>query len=180
MLSWSPLPLSVVLLLVDLSQGSASYTLVPRAVHNLHEHAVRRTHSLAQDIRVAFGGILVPRAADPAVKHVVYCKSGPPNQVILGGGGGLDNTTMTVPGGSTYTPPSAPSPSSTQSSSSSSKTSSSKGGSSTAAPSPSSPWKLVETHVGLSHSLSVSLFLIYDRIIARPELLRWMEFLPGR
>lgn len=150
MLSWSPLPLSVVLLLVDLSLGSASYTLVPRAVHNLHEHAVRRTHSLAQDIRVAFGGILVPRSADPVAKHVVYCKSGPPSQVILGGGGGgggLDNTTMTVPGGSTYTPPSAPSPSSTQSST---KTSSTKGAGSTVAPSPpSSPWKLVEKHVGL-------------------------------
>ncbi|EAU92620.1 endo-1,3(4)-beta-glucanase [Coprinopsis cinerea okayama7 len=49
---------------------------LPRLVRRAHASAVQKTHSLARDLRVAFGSVL-PRSLDEgsANKRVVYCKS---------------------------------------------------------------------------------------------------------
>ncbi|KAF8167820.1 concanavalin A-like lectin/glucanase domain-containing protein [Crassisporium funariophilum] len=127
------LPLYLILLLVDLS--SSTRTLVPRAIHGLHQSALRRTHSLAHDLRVAFRGVLVPRANPSDVQHVVYCKPGKqttfpgPNS---GPGGGTGNTTTTSTGRTTGRPTSSTPP----------------GSKPTATVPASSPWKLTDAHQG--------------------------------
>jgi hypothetical protein len=110
--------------LIDLSL--ASKTLVPRVLNSLHQNAARQTHNLAQDLRVAFRSILVPRA--DADQHVVYCKPG--KQAPSGGGtSGSGNATTSASG--TSRPPTS--------------TSSNAGSSPTAS---SSPWNLVNSYQG--------------------------------
>jgi len=62
-------------ILLVIYTAQASQTLVRRTVDGIQLEAVRRTHSLAKDLRIAFGGIL-PRAVSPSSqpRNVVYCK----------------------------------------------------------------------------------------------------------
>jgi len=115
-------------LLLDLSL--ASNTLVPGVLHSLHQNTARRTHNLAKDLRVAFRGILVPRA--DSREHVVYCKPG--KQVHFGGGNNGGNTTATASISGISRHPAS--------------TSTNPGSSPTASVLPSSPWKLVNTYEG--------------------------------
>jgi hypothetical protein len=122
----------VIMLLVDPSL--ATQRLVPRVVQAIHHRAARHTHSLARDLRMAFGGIFAPRADTGASRHVVYCKPG--KQVTFGGGsgGGSSNSTLS----STLSGASRISGRPTSTSASSKPTSTIPA---------SSPWKLVESHV---------------------------------
>jgi hypothetical protein len=126
----------VIMLLVDLSL--ATQRLVPRVVQAVHHSAARRTHSLARDLRMAFGGILAPRADTGASRHVVYCKPG--KQVIFGGGsgGGSPGNPNATQVSSTLSGASRTSARPTSTSASSKPTSTIPA---------SSPWKLVESHV---------------------------------
>ncbi|KDR85293.1 hypothetical protein GALMADRAFT_234074 [Galerina marginata CBS 339.88] len=118
--------------LVDLSIASGSKVLVPRVLDSLHRNAARKTHNLAKDLRVAFGGILVPRA--DLSQHVVYCKPG--KQVTFGSG---TSTTVGSSGNATASASGTRHPTST----------SSKLGSSPTPTSPaSSPWRLVNSYQG--------------------------------
>ena len=113
----------IILLLIDLS--SARKTLVSRAVHDIHQRAVRQTHSLARDLRIAFGGVLVSRANND-VQHVVYCKQANQSPFVNGGGGSGNISVTTSSGTATAT----------------------KSGSTIAAtPTPTSPWKLTNSYV---------------------------------
>ena len=142
--------------LFDLSLATKS--LVPRVLHGLHAHAARQTHSLARDLRVAFGGILAPRAL--AEQNVVYCKSA--KQVPLSGGS-LGNASA-----------SAPAPTGGGGASQSTTSTSAKAGPSSTAPS-SSPWKLLNSYVCCTCAWPFD-----DKIIeictARKLLLRWLGF----
>jgi len=82
----------IILLLVNFSSGQK--TLVSRAVHDIHQRAVRRTHNLARDLRIAFGGVLISRASGD-VQHVVYCKRGSQSPFVNGGGGSGNVSTAT-------------------------------------------------------------------------------------
>jgi len=125
----------VIMLLVDLSL--ATQRLVPRVVQAVHHSAARRTHNLARDLRMAFGGILAPRADTGASRHVVYCKPG--KQVTFGGGSGGGS-----PGNPNSTLSSTLSGASRTSGRPTSTSASSKPTSTIPA---SSPWKLAESHV---------------------------------
>jgi hypothetical protein len=127
----------VILLLVDLS--FATQRLVPRVVQTLHQGAARHTHSFARDLRVAFGGILAPRADPGASHHVVYCKPGKQVTFGSGSGGGTGN-----PNNGNSTSTSTLGRASRTSRYQTSTTASSKPTSTTAVV---SPWKLVESHV---------------------------------
>jgi hypothetical protein len=129
----SVLRTSTVFLALDAALASRQ-TLVRRAIDGLHLEASRRTHSLAKDLRVAFGGIF-PRAVSSSQQgHVVYCK--PARQVPLspGSSGGSEynhtSTSMSIIGTRTRTPTSHPTKASTSLS-----------------PTATSPWKLIDSHV---------------------------------
>lgn len=130
----SVLRTSTVFLALDAALASRQ-TLVRRAIDGLHLEASRRTHSLAKDLRVAFGGIF-PRAVSSSQQgHVVYCK--PARQVPLspGSSGGSEynhtSTSMSIIGTRTRTPTSHPTKASTSLS-----------------PTATSPWKLIDSHSG--------------------------------
>ena len=132
--------IQVCALLLAIDPSLASHTLVRRAVSTLHKKAVQQTHSLAQDLRMAFGGIIVPRADASEPRHVVYCRPGrqtgqtPLGPSGTGSGTGNSSTTVSgssVGGGSTSR---RPAPSTTK-------------GGVTPSPSASSPWKLIDSHV---------------------------------
>lgn len=136
--------LLIAALLIDVSL--ASQTLVPGVLRSLHHKTIRRTHSLASDLRVAFRGILFPRAETS--DHLVYCKSG--NQAPFGGGsgtgagGGTDGNDQTTAGGSTRNSGSG---SSTSRRPSSSISSTRTGTSPSPTVSASSLWKLTNSYV---------------------------------
>lgn len=135
MVSFRRIQVCALLLVVDPSL--ASHTLVRRAVSTLHQKAVQQTHSLAQDLRMAFGGIIVPRADASEPRHVVYCRPGRQRPLgPSGSGSGTGNSSTTVSsssvgGGSTSR---RPAPTTTK-------------GGVTPSPSASSPWKLIDSHV---------------------------------
>jgi len=135
MLFFKSLPLGLILLIADVSPSSAS--LAPRAIQMMHQAAVKHTKSLARDLRVAFGGILVTQPPSTNT-HVVYCKPG--RSGALGGTASGGNNTSS--GGTSSRPPSSTS----RAGSSSTKSSSS--GNPTGTPPASSPWKLIESHQG--------------------------------
>lgn len=88
------LPICLLALIFDATTSSA--TLVPRALQKAHQVAVHHTHSLAHDLRVAFGAVLVQRASTFDPNHVVYCKNS--KQTVLGGGtSGTSNGTSPSP-----------------------------------------------------------------------------------
>lgn len=89
MIAYRLLFVQIILLLVNFSSGQK--TLVSRAVHDIHQRAVRRTHNLARDLRIAFGGVLISRASGDA-QHVVYCKRGSQSPFVNGGGSGNVST----------------------------------------------------------------------------------------
>jgi len=128
----SILRISAIFLALDTALASHQ-TLVRRAVDGLHLEAARRTHSLAKDLRIAFGGILPRAVSSSQPGHVVYCK--PARQVPLGSGGGRVNgtsTSMSIIGTRTST---KNHPASTKTSTSSS-------------PTATSAWKLIDSHSG--------------------------------
>ncbi|KAG6919559.1 hypothetical protein DXG01_004222 [Tephrocybe rancida] len=133
MLLLTSLPLGLLFLISDLQPTSA--TLVPRTVQRIHEVAARHTKNLARDLRVAFGGVLVTQQPPSNNQHVVYCRPGRP---VIGNG--------TTPSGTSSLGPSSTS----RAGSSPTKSSSSGAPTGTGTSTPSSPWKLTETHAGNS------------------------------
>lgn len=79
----------IILLLIKFSSGRK--TFVTRAAHEIHQLAVHRTHSLARDLRIAFGGYMVRRASNDS-QHVVYCKRGDQSPLVHGGSGNVSIT----------------------------------------------------------------------------------------
>jgi hypothetical protein len=127
----SILPISLILLAIEPAEAS-QHTLVRRAFDSFHGEAARQTHSLARDLRVAFGEIL-PRSlsSSPEPRHV-YCKKGRPQAPFSYPG----NSTTGGGGSTTRSRPTS--------------TKGSKPPANTGAPPnvPSSPWKLIESHQG--------------------------------
>ena len=76
----------IILLLVNVS--SARKTFITRAAHDIHQMAVHHTHSLARDLRIAFGGSLIRRASNDN-QRVVYCKRGDQSPLVNGGAGNV-------------------------------------------------------------------------------------------
>ena len=74
----------IILLLVNYSSGRK--TFVTRAAHDIHQMAIHRTHSLARDLRIAFGGYFIRRADN---QRVVYCKRGDQSPLVDGGSGNV-------------------------------------------------------------------------------------------
>ncbi|TFK36778.1 endo-1,3(4)-beta-glucanase [Crucibulum laeve] len=149
---YSSLPLYLLCLIFSASPSSAN--LFPRAIQKVHRNAVRHTHNLARDLRVAFGGILVPRVdSSLSSSPVVYCKPG--RQSVLGspGGGGGGGGGMGTNGGDGGTTGNNTSTASTGSGTSRGATASSTGvvgAKPTGSSSPSSPWKLQQAYEGNS------------------------------
>ncbi|KAF9056457.1 concanavalin A-like lectin/glucanase domain-containing protein [Panaeolus papilionaceus] len=129
------LPISLLLLTAELASASKSHSLVPRFIHDIHQTAVKRTHTLASDIRTAFNGILLPRDVSSVPARAVYCK--PQKQAPLNNGGGGNNGTQ------------GPFPTGTSGSSSRSTTRTrTQSNPSPTAPVAASPWKLIDSHQG--------------------------------
>ncbi|KAF9470525.1 hypothetical protein BDN70DRAFT_888989 [Pholiota conissans] len=130
--------------LLGINQTLASHTLVYRAIQKVQDGAIRHTHSLANDLRVAFSSVLLSRADGAHPDRVVYCKSG--KQATFGNG-----NTGSSSNSSTSSSGTASMPASTSSATSSSKSATNTKGTSSAAPSSTStpsPWTLIETHEG--------------------------------
>ncbi|KAK0438885.1 glycoside hydrolase family 16 protein [Desarmillaria tabescens] len=125
MLLLNVLPVYLVVLIVF---HDVSASLVSR----VHDVALRHTKSIARDLRLAFGSVLVSQQSlvDPQTR-LTYCKAGSSNNNNTGGGGGSGSG----------------SGSSSHSGTSSTRTASTSGASATAS-SFSSPYNLVESHAG--------------------------------
>jgi len=119
------LPICLLLLVENAVPSSAN--LFPRAIENIHRVAVKHTKSLARDLRVAFGGVLLTQPPAVPQTRVVYCRPGTKSGT-LGGGSGR-NTTGTSHGTASGT-----------------RTSTS--GRPTATVATSSPWKLNQSYEG--------------------------------
>ncbi|KAF5336903.1 hypothetical protein D9611_003443 [Ephemerocybe angulata] len=172
-------PLCLLLLVLQITtetsatQSHAPRRTLPRLVKRAHDSAVRKTHSLARDLRVAFNGVL-PRAEvlenNRAGRPVVYCKAGsqqvlqPPNNdgddgkgnegsgAGEGSGGNSTSgagttTTRSTTRVNTSNPPTS-TRTTTRSTSSSSTQASSATSQPTSTPRPESPWKLVNNYQG--------------------------------
>lgn len=129
----SILRISTIFLTLDTAQAYRQ-TLVRRAVDSIQLEAARRTHSLARDLRIVFGGIMPRAVSSSQPGHVVYCK--PARQVPLSvgsGGVGTRNGTSTLIIGTRTQTTSRPTSTKTGSSSS---------------PSVTSPWKLIDSRSG--------------------------------
>jgi len=126
------LPLYLLLLVVDSTPASAN--VVPSAIQKAHRFAIKHSRGLAQDLRVAFGGVLVSQQQATTLTNtrVIHCKSGS----SLGGGGTSSGNTTT---GSS-------SGSGSGGSVQASGTATAAGSSSTS--SVNSPWKLVNSYAG--------------------------------
>lgn len=112
----------IILLLVNLSSGRK--TLVSRAVHNIRQRAVRQTHNLARDLRIAFRGVLIPRASGDT-QHVVYCRQGTQVPFITKGPGNVTSGGTSSFAATSTKSSSEPTPTTT----------------------PTSPWKLANSYV---------------------------------
>jgi len=108
-------------------------TLVRRAVDSLHLEAARRTHSLAKDLRVAFGGIFPRAVSSSQPEHVVYCKPARQDPQVGWSGGEYNGTSTPMSIIGTHTP--------TKNHRTSTTTTSS-------FPTSTSPWKLIDSHSG--------------------------------
>ncbi|KAH6916775.1 endo-1,3(4)-beta-glucanase [Coprinopsis sp. MPI-PUGE-AT-0042] len=124
---------------------------LPKLVRRVHASAAKRTHSLARDLRVAFGH-LIPRDVDDEYnkRPVVYCKAG--GQTVLqnpnddsGDDGGNEPESNPEGGNSTGGGSSA-----TAARPSSTRTSSRPPQSSPTSSSTSSPWGLTNSYAGTS------------------------------
>lgn len=137
------IPLSLILLIADYTTP-AEADLVPRAIRRAHKFAAKQTHSLAKDLRLVFGGVLISRddTAAATTKHVVYCK---PKQVPFNTGpvGGGGNGT-TVSGSSAG----HPSPTSTGTKATTGTKTTTNGQTSATATVPDSLWKLQQSYSG--------------------------------
>lgn len=126
----------------------ASRTLVPAVIRDLHHKTIRRTHNLASDLRLAFRGILLPRAETN--EHLVYCKSGKQAPFSSGGNtGGTDGNASSTGGADQTTVIGTTGSSGRGSSTSRGPSSSSTRAGSNPSPtvSPSSLWKLTNSYV---------------------------------
>lgn len=154
------LPLSLVLLVADASPSSA--TLVPRSIQRIHSAAVRHTRSLARDLRVAFGGVLVTQPNPPS-QHVVYCKPGRVGNSPAAANGGTGNTTST---GTSRSPSGTSRPTASGSTSARPQP--------TGKPPASSPWKIFQTYVSVWRHNSPCNINGHE---GRKQLLQWMGLL---
>jgi hypothetical protein len=151
----SALPLSL-LLLIDV-QTAAADGVFSRSLRKAHGAAKRHTKSLAKDLRIAFGSVLVQQnPLDSSGNRVIYCKSGSSlngggqsgdgSDDDSGSGGGSNNGgngTSTTRGSGTATATSS-TPSATAST-------------------VDTPWKLVDTHVCYTKSLLLYEFVVLTR-----------------
>lgn len=147
MLLFASLPLYLLIIILDAVPSYASFGVFPRALKSVHRTTARHTHSLARDLRVAFGGVLAPRAAGPSSSsssalinnHVVYCRPGKQGGGNGGNGGGV------VQGNGTSSVTASGSGSTHSSSTSGTRTATVATPISTQT---SSPWKLQQSHSG--------------------------------
>ncbi|KAL5535619.1 hypothetical protein ACEPAF_3713 [Sanghuangporus sanghuang] len=120
------------LLLLSAQVAPVAYAFAPHrsladATERFHRFAKRHSARFARDLRVVFQGLAVDQAeSDPNASHRVYCVR--PDDLSAGFG---SNTTSTSPATSLAT-----------------GSASASGTSSGAAPTATSPWKLVESHSG--------------------------------
>ncbi|TEB39088.1 hypothetical protein FA13DRAFT_440544 [Coprinellus micaceus] len=158
----STMPLWLLLLVLQVameasatpSHSTSQSRALPRLVRRAHDSAVRKTHSLARDLRVALGSVLPRAEPQESNGRVVYCKPGkqqvltPPNNGNGGGGDGEGsgggNGTSAAGGSSTR----GGSGSSTRQGASTRTRSSSSQPTNT--PATDSPWSLVDDHRGNS------------------------------
>lgn len=127
------LPISLTLLLLEyalLVRSVYSSNAFSRVVQHTHQIAARHTRNIARDLRLAFGAVLV---SDPSQQplddgRAVYCKSS-----AAAGNGGQGNNSS--------------SPTGTNSQGTGTSTNSAAVGSPTTS-AVSTPWKLIEAHVG--------------------------------
>lgn len=164
MLLSKSLPLTLLLLIANVSPSSGK--LLPHAIHKAHKAAVRQTHSLARDLRTAFGAVLVssPQThlnSRDVNNKVVYCKGGninPGANTTPTGGSPSGNSTTTRGGSSTA------------------RTRTSTGANPSATVPASSPWKLTEGYVSTMNLIGEGrLPTIY--VIGRNKFLRGLVFL---
>jgi hypothetical protein len=130
--------------LLGINQTLASHTLVHRAIQKVQDDAIRHTHSLANDLRVAFSSVLLPRADTDQLNHVVYCKSG--KQAVFGNGNTGSSGNSSSSGTASHTGSSS-STSTISAGSSRPATSTNVGSSPTSVSTTPSLWKLTESHV---------------------------------
>ncbi|KAF8634486.1 hypothetical protein AX15_000924 [Amanita polypyramis BW_CC] len=130
------LPLSLLLLTVDL--GNANAKFFSHSLRIAHSSAKAHTHTLARDLRLAFGGVLLSRSSNYHSQHVIYCK--PSGKTDSNGPSGRANATspLAMPAGS------------------GTKTAMTTGSTPTAS---ASPWKLAESHQGASFFNGWSFFV---------------------
>ena len=114
------LPLGLVLLSLQPAPAQAG------VLHNVHSFAKRHTKQFARDLRVAFGGMVLPRDASEA-QHVLYCKVSSGSSLTSDGD---DSDSGTSPSSSGHH------------SGSTTKTGTASSASATATSSYNSPWKL--------------------------------------
>ncbi|KAI4519310.1 hypothetical protein K525DRAFT_258590 [Schizophyllum commune Loenen D] len=114
------LPLGLVLLSLQPVPAQAG------VLHNVHSFAKRHTKQFARDLRVAFGGMVLPRDASEA-QHVLYCKVSSGSSLTSDGD---DSDSGTSPSSSGHH------------SGSTTKTGTASSASATATSSYNSPWKL--------------------------------------
>ncbi|KAK0233769.1 endo-1,3(4)-beta-glucanase [Armillaria fumosa] len=117
-----------VYLLVLILSHDVSASLVSR----VHDVALRHTKSIARDLRLAFGSVLISQQSQGPQTRLTYCKAGSSNNNNTGSGGDSGNSSGS---------------SSSRSGTSSTRTASTSSASATTA-SFSSPYNLVESHAG--------------------------------
>ncbi|KAK0198988.1 endo-1,3(4)-beta-glucanase [Armillaria mellea] len=109
-----------------------SHDVSASLVSRVHDVALRHTKSIARDLRLAFGSVLISQQPQGLQTRLTYCKAGSSNNNNTGSGGDNGNNSS---GGSS------------RSGTSSTRTASTSSASATAS-SFSSPYNLVESHAG--------------------------------
>ena len=139
---------------ISATPSNGNTKALPRLVRRAHESAMRRTHSLARDLRVAFGRVLPRAETDDSTSNngrVVYCKPG--NQGVLDGpktGGGEGSGSGIGSGGNSTSTAGPQGTSSSRGSSTRTRTSTSAQPTATAVD---SPWRLTNSYVSCLLSL---------------------------
>lgn len=135
------LPVGLLLLIAGASQGHANF--LSHSLRSAQSRVRAQTHSLAHDLRLAFGGVLLARS-DYQSQHVIYCKtSGKTGNTGTNGGSGTNATaptsTSAIAGTKSLTVTNTPSPTASV-----------------------SAWKLAESHQGANFFDGWSFFVGSD------------------
>ncbi|KAK2461705.1 hypothetical protein APHAL10511_006168 [Amanita phalloides] len=113
--------------------GHADANFLNLSLRRAHSLAKTHSHSLAHDLRLAFGGVLLARSNYHSQQPIIYCK--PYGKV----GNGANNATSSAGSGTKTTGASGPSPTTSA-----------------------SPWKLAESHRGTNFFDAWSFFVGSD------------------